>query len=120
MIRLQAPYPLIQTTTALPNPQFNDTQNAVQSLSISRAIDGTRYSYIKKPGLTKLSYSFVLSRQKSEELKAFIASYYRAKILLTNHKGEQWTGWLTANPFDFVSKGSQQDTITLEFEGQLL
>lgn len=120
MIKLQAPYPGIQTTTVLPDPQLGDTQNAQQSISINRAIDGTRYSYVKKPGLKKLVYSFVLSRLKAEELKAFLAAYYRAPILLTNHKGEQWVVYFTANPFAFAQKGREQVNIDLEMQGQKL
>jgi len=120
MITLQAPYPTIQTTTVLPDPQLGDTQNAQQSISINRTIDGTRYSYVKKPGLKKLVYHFSLSRMKAEELKAFIAAYYRAKILLTNHKGELWAVWLTANPFDFAYKGNDTVEIDLEMQGAKL
>ena len=120
MIKLQAPYPAIQSTTVLPDPQFSDTQNAVQSLNIQRTIDGTRYSYAKKPGLKKLVYHFSLSRMKAEELKAFLGAYYGAKVLLTNHKGERWSVWFTANPFDFVYKGRETVEMDLEFQGQKL
>ena len=117
MIYLQAPYPAIQTTSVLPDPQFSDTQNAQQSISINRTIDGTRYSYVKKPGIKKLVYHFSLSRMKAEELKAFIGSYYRAQILLTNHKGERWVVWFTANPFDFAFKANDTVEIDLEMQG---
>lgn len=117
MMTLQAPYPLIQTTTVLPSPELADTVNAQQTLTVSRSINGTRYSYVKKPGLKKLVYSLVLDRQKAEELKAFVASYYRAPLLLTNHKGEKWSVYFTSNPFDFAVQGRESVKIDLEFQG---
>jgi hypothetical protein len=120
MILLQAPYPMIQTTSVLPNPEMSDAQNAQQTLSINRAMDGTRYSYAKKPGLQKLVYKFSLSRLKAEELKAFLGAYYRAQILLTNHKGERWAVYLTANPFDFAYKSRETVEISVEFQGAKL
>jgi hypothetical protein len=72
---------------------------------------------VKKPGIKKLVYSFVLSRLKAEELKAFVAAYYRAPILLKNHKGELWQVHFTSNPFDFAYASRESVKIDLEFQG---
>ena len=59
---------------------------------------------------------FKLARLKSLELRAFIKSYYRSKIKLTDHLDQVWVGNFTSNPFNFEINKSM-DNITLEFEG---
>lgn len=123
MITLQAPLPNPNATTVLPNPMFGDAQLPQRKLSIKRAMDGTVYTYVKSNARNKLQYSFRLSRMKALELRAFIQSYYRTKVRLTNHKGEVWIVYFTTNPFEFMVDGAaswpgrEYVTVTLEFEG---
>jgi hypothetical protein len=123
---LQAPHPLIETTTILPSPKFSDQESPRSTVEIQRAIDGTKYSYVKKNQRRKLQYLFRLTRLKALELRAFIYAYYRATILVTNHKGEVWRMKFVSNPFEFSglgraknSPGNEYQEITLELEGTL-
>ncbi len=121
---LQAPYPALTTTSVFPNPNFSDNAAQRHSVSVTEAMNGTAYSYVKSNARSKLNYTLTLSRMKALELRAFILAYYRAKLLLTNHKGETWLVHFTINPFDFTGKaraagdpGDETQDITLEFEG---
>jgi hypothetical protein len=118
MIILQAPYPALQTTSLLPNPQFGDSEAPQQSMNIRRAMDGTRRTYVKTNQLSKLHYEFMLLRPKALEVRAFIESYYYAEILLTNHKNEVWLVHFATVPFELTD--DQRITIVLEFEGTKL
>jgi len=128
MFTLQAPYPMLQTTTVLRNPEFSDSEGMMVSVSRKTAIDGTRYTYVKRKGRRKLKWYFRISRNKGLELRAFIMAYFASKIMVTDHNGRIWVGNLTDNPFEFetperagpaispMPRGETQ-VIQLEFEG---
>jgi hypothetical protein len=129
MFQLQAPYPTLQTGTVLPSPQFSDAMNLTVAVSVQRAMDGTRYTYVKtKGGRRKFKWTFILSRNKALELRAFIWSYFASKVLVTDHRGRQWMGNFTSNPFEFDTSDKADPPIApmprgalvnidLEFEG---
>ena len=128
MFTLEAPHPLLQTTTLLPNPQFSDNEGLLGSVNRKLAIDGTRYTYVKRRDRRKLKWTFWLSRNKGLELRAFIQSYFAAKIRVTDLRGRVWIGNLTNYPFEFdtpdaacpaiapLPRGELQ-AIDIEFEG---
>lgn len=118
MILLQGPYPAIETTTALPNPQFSDTEDRRISVEVRRSLNGTKRSYVKTNLRVALDYDFTLRRGKALELREFILKYYAEKILLTNHKNEKWLVNMTMNPFEFSAIGRDEVMqIHLSFEG---
>lgn len=128
MFQMQAPYPAIQTTTVLPNPQVGDTVALRASVQTKWAVDGTRRTYVKRKGGRKMQWTFNLTRNKGLELRAFLLSYKGSKIKIVDHMDRVWVGNFTNNPFEFTTdrrsapaiapmpRGEQQ-TITLEFEG---
>ena len=118
MIVLQAPHSLIQTTTILPDPEWNDGEGIMSTMSLNSAEDGTLYSYVKRTDRRKLGYTFQLSRAKALELKEFIIAYAGEKIRLTNHKDEVWVVVFADDNFDFAQVDRCNNmTITLQFEG---
>ena len=65
MFYLQAPYPTLQTVTVLPDPKFSDAMNLTDAVTVKRAMDGTRYTYVKtKGGRRKLKWVFQLTAQQ--------------------------------------------------------
>jgi len=129
MFELSAPYPLLQTTTLLPNPQFSDQEGLMAAVTRKTAMDGTRYTYVKrKDNRRKLEWSFRLTRNKALELRAFIYAYFASNVKGIDHNGRVWVGNFTNNPFEFdtpeqaapaispMPRGETQ-TIELEFEG---
>ena len=128
MFTLQAPHPSLQTTTILPNPKFGDSEGLRAEVKVKRAMDGTRYTYIKRKGGRKLLWTFKVTRNKGLELRAFIQSYFASTVVITDHNDRVWIGKLTNNPFEFdtpsraapaiapMPRGETQ-IITIEFEG---
>lgn len=102
MFYLQAPYPLMQTTTILPSPEFSDQEALTDTLVYKRAMDGTRYVYVHRRGnRRKLRWSFRLTRNKALELRAFIQAYFASKIKVTDHYGQKWLGNFVNDPFEY-------------------
>ena len=121
---LQAPYPVIETTTTLPNPQFSDVEGRKVQVEVRRSMNNTKRTYVKSNERRALTYSFRLTRAKALELRALVTAYYRSKLLLTNHKNERWLVNFTSNPFEFTGSeraadvpGGEMVTISLNFEG---
>jgi len=129
MFTLQAPYPGLQTTTVVPNPDFGDGENLAVEVSTKRAMDGTLFTYVKRKGRRRLQWTFSLTRNKGLEVRAFLQSYYASKIRVTDHNGRIWVGHFVNNPFEFetdrrsapaiapMPRGERQ-RITIEFEGE--
>jgi len=128
MFQLQGPHPSLQTTSILPNPLFGDSEGLRVEVRVKRAMDGTRYTYIKRKGGRKMQWTFKLTRNKGLEVRAFIQSYFASTIVVTDHNDRVWIGKMTNNPFEFdtpsraapaispMPRGESQ-VITIEFEG---
>jgi hypothetical protein len=129
MFTLQAPHPGLQTTTIMPNPEFGDGENLVVEVNKKHAMDGTIFTYVKRKGRRKLSWTFGLTRNKGLEVRAFLQSYFASKIQVIDHNGRKWVGNFISNPFEFdtdrrsgpaispMPRGERQ-RITIEFEGE--
>lgn len=129
MFKLEAPYPTLQTLTALPSPQFSDREANLNVVNRYKAMDGTRYTYVKRRTRRKLIWTFKLTRPKALEVQAFFRSYFASRIRVTDHTGCVWIGNFTSNPFEFeaisraapaISPMPRGETmnIDIEFEGE--
>ena len=128
MFTLQAPLPVFQTTTFLPNPLLSDSEEVMASVTRKLAIDGTRYTYVKRKDRRKLRWIFRLTRNKALELRAFITSYFASKIQFTDHNNRVWGATLsttllsstrteTPGPAIAPMPLGERVHIELEFEG---
>jgi hypothetical protein len=129
MFIIQAPYPTLQVTMLLPNPQFSDAESLLDTVNIKRAMDGTLYTYVHtRESRRKLSLNFSLTRNKALELRAFIQSYFSSKVKIKDHNNRVWVVNFTNNPFEYDTPEraapaispmplGELQTITLEFEG---
>lgn len=125
MIRLSAPYPMIETVTLLPNPSFGDSEALRDTVQMRRAMDGTSYSYVRRTGgRRQLQHEFTLTRMKALEVIAFIRAYQASKIQLVDHLGQTWVGNFTVNPAELEtvrrsasSPGRELVNLRIEFEG---
>ena len=121
MFEIAAPYPMLQTTTLLPDPQFSDQEGLAVTVSRKTAIDGTRYTYVKrKDDRRKLKWSFRLSRNKGLELRAFISSYFASKLKVIDHNRRIWVGNFTSNPFEFDTSGRAAPAIVPMPRGEIV
>lgn len=123
---LQAPYPALETSTYLPNPQLGDSVGSTNTLDFKRSMNGTKYVYVKsRDRRKKLLWSFLISQHKALELQAFFEAYNSSDIKVTDHIGKIYVGNFTSNPFEFealrrsiASPGNfSLHQIQLEFEG---
>jgi len=105
MITLKAPWPAIQTVTYLPNPEFGDTENLVQTISTFKSMNNTRYTYVKtRDSRRTVNFRFNLTQAKAFELMEFIRAYHRIKIQMTDHLGQVWLGYIITNPNEVESR----------------
>lgn len=129
MFRMAAPYPTLQTLTVMPNPQFSDQETNLNVVSRRTAMDGTRYTYVRRRAYRKLQWSFKLTRNKALEVRAFFMAYFASKIRITDHRDRIWLGYFTSNPFEFETQSRAAPAITpmprgetisidIEFEGE--
>lgn len=116
------------TTTLLPNPEFSDSESQTSEVSLVRAVDGTKRTYVKtKLGRRKLQWAVRLTRPKAMELREFFRAYYASAVIVVDHNERVWVGNFTNNPFELESdsrakpdlEGLRGETITvsIEFEG---
>lgn len=128
MFRMAAPYPTMQTLSVLPNPQFSDQETNLNTVNRLMAVDGTRYTYVRRRTRRRLLWTFHLSRPKALEVQAFLKSYFASRIQITDHRGRVWIGNFTSNPFEFeaISRAApaidpmprgETMSIDIEFEG---
>ena len=122
---LTAPVPDVVTTSILPSPRFNDTQARRLEVDMKRSMNNTKRSYVKSNDRQTVSYTFILSRMKGLELRAFILAYNASKLRWTDHRGDVWEGYFTRNPFEFSSAGRAAGTpggeiveVTIQMEGE--
>jgi len=129
MFRMEAPYPTLETLTVMPNPQFSDQEGNLNTVSRLTAMDGTRYTYVKRRARCKMRWNFKLARNKALEVRAFFMSYFASQIRIVDHRNRVWLGYFTSNPFEFEAQSRAAPTITpmprgetvsidIEFEGE--
>jgi len=120
MFQLAAPYPALQTMTVLPSPQFSNQESVLDTVSRKLAMDGTRYTYVRsRNGRKKLKWTFLLSRNKALELRAFLFAYFATKIKVTDHNNRVWVGNFTSNPFEFDTPNAARPAIAPMPRGEL-
>lgn len=128
MFTIVAPYPALQTTSLLPNPSLSDEDGLKAEVTTKRTHDGTLYTYVKsKQGRRRFLWTFLLTRAKALELRAFYNSYFASEWKVTDHNGLVWRGYVMNNPFEFDTPrragpargdfAAESQTITIEFEG---
>lgn len=121
MIILQGPHPNYQTTSVFPNPQLDDTFGNVVSMTLKKAVDGTRYTYVQKSPRRKFKYYFKgLTTDKAQELEAFYNSYSASLIRLTDPEGVAWLVRFTNDPWEFAEEHKRYQSIGIEFQGVTL
>jgi ribosomal protein L20 len=120
MFQFSAPYPMLTTTTILPSPQFSDQESLLDSVARKLALDGTKYTYVKRRNKRrKMRWIFRLSRNKALEFRAFIYAYFASKIKVIDHNDRVWVGNFINNPFEFDTPDTAQPAIAPMPRGEL-
>lgn len=116
--------------TQLPSPEFSDSRALQHDVNVKRTLDGTRRTYVKHKPRRRFVWQFNLSRMKALELRAFVECFHSDRLSITDHCDNEWSGYLTNNPFelDSVSRALGSTTngiraervqVTLEFQAIL-
>jgi hypothetical protein len=66
-----------------------------------------------------LKWTFLLSRNKALELRAFLFAYFATKIKVTDHNNRVWVGNFTSNPFEFDTPNAARPAIAPMPRGEL-
>ena len=106
-----------RTTIALPSPKFNDSENLTNDINIKRTLGGATYTYIKSKDHRRLILDLFISFAKSQELRIFLQAYNNQEVVLRDHVGQKWTGYITNNPFEFEGQREDNQNIQIIFEG---
>ena len=102
---VQAPYPALASTMLLPSPQVGNNLGATSEVVIIKMMDGSRRSIVKKAGNNRrYRWTFVLSRDKIEEVQDFVLRY-RGSSFRTIWRGNVVIGKLNLNPVEFAGNG---------------
>lgn len=118
MVVLQAPFESPLTVIRLRNPQYNNSEALSVGLNFRRAMDGTPYTYIKKPDARIIEYSFSLKRDDAFELEKFIDLYVDDNIRVIDHESAHWKVKLTVDTFEISQ--DRRNNVVLTFEGKRL
>lgn len=124
MIVFYAPWPVVERICFLPNPEWNDTRQSNDDVQLKKALNGTRYTYVKTTYEKTYSMTFDLYRQKAIELLEFIEDFAGKQWRMTTHHDEYIDGYLMTNPSTFTMIGravygsdTEKVTLPIEFRG---
>ena len=98
MLQIRAPHPNHKVTILLPNPEFDDARAPESTITIKRTMTGRLITYIAQSDRVTLNLPLQLTRMKSLELEAFLASYQSAKWEVTLYDGSVWETQLVGEP----------------------
>ena len=124
MFIMQAPYPAVYTTIALPSPTWSDWEALTSGTQILRSMGGSKFTYNKSRNDRKrYQWSFKITADKAWELGEFLQLYLSTPLQIIDHKGGRVQGYLTVNPFELSGEskagglpGGELVSITLDFE----
>lgn len=116
-MRIEAPYPLLATTLLLPNPREANSVALGSTVEVQRMMDGSVRTYVKRRlGRRKHRWDFLVSVDKAQEVRDFVARYPGAKVRVVWR--ETIFGYLTLNPLEEAGQGGVDERylVTLELE----
>lgn len=106
MFRIEAPFPLLQTTLLLPSPNLGNSRNLAASIQTLRAMDGTVYTHAKsRRGRRVHQWTFLMARHKHLEAVEFARVYGTSLVRVVDHEDIARVGWITINPVEFAGEG---------------
>jgi hypothetical protein len=95
---ISAPYPALQTTSVLPDPEFGDSRASESGLQVKRSMLGTVKTYVTPQDTEVLTLRFLLTRKKEAEVDQFLTAYHTADWRVTLTDGSQWVAKLIGRP----------------------
>lgn len=99
---MMAPYGAPMMLTLLKNPELGNEESADVVVGHRKAMDGTRYSYVKTSDKVQLNWSWRhVDRGKLIEVEEFVRAFTGEEIQLVDWNGDVWRARLLTTPSDF-------------------
>lgn len=117
MIVLQAPHSLIQTTTVLPNPTYQDAVSLVNKLNNKTMMNGAKRVYVRSTPKQKIEYEFEMCYPKALELQAFVEAYEGVEWRLIDMENRVWRVIHVPDVFELVKERETLVRASLSLEG---
>ncbi len=103
MIMIRAPFPESVDTLYLPNPQLRNSQSRNLQINHFKAMNGTRYTYVKTPIVQELEYDIqMLSQNKMEQMRVFFIEHAAHNMIIQDWEDALWDVILLSLPLDFT------------------
>ena len=109
----------------LPAPLFGDGDSQTDLLLYKRSIDGVIYTYVNRTDMSRLTYTFQLTKNQAISFYNWLKVNDAEQITIENWKGERWLTKIMSQSYDFTSVQRAKNsyellTIPIEFEGTRL
>lgn len=118
---LAAPYELPQTVSMFPSPNLQNTRQVDSRVILKESLGSDFRTYVKTSPRVRLSYSFDLDPEKSQELEAFFDAYYDQKIRIIDHTGKTWRGFFVNESLAIVyNRFNNRNSVQLDFKAELI
>jgi len=125
MITLAYPAAAPTQTITLPNPDYSNVETLDIKTTFAKAMSGKIRSWRKTPVAHRLSMTIKgMDDTQSTNLLAMTVNSMSGDILLTDHRGAQWTVRIITNPVSLVytrddreGTDAEQSSASIEFEG---
>ena len=115
MLRLEGPYPQLATTILLPSPRMANVEAIKATVGVTRFMDGTVRTYIKRrQGRKRHLFEFLLSVDKVEELEDFVKRYPGRMVRVVWR--DVILGHLVLNPVERAGQAGESYIVNLEIE----
>ncbi len=120
-VYLDGPYEASQARVMLPSPHLGDDFNPEIEVAIMNSMNGTVFSTIKTSERVHLNWEFLLSRQKSIELREFVDAYLNYDLKLIDWEDRVYKVKIVNLPIDFTNTRRNGDVmVAVQFEGTQL
>lgn len=119
IVKIEVPGSLI----LLPAPQLANTLEIPQSLIKNRTETGATEAHPVTTGQEGFEYTFFLDRPKAYELRRWVELYHSDRMVITNWRGEKWSGYLITEEIDLTfesvraGNAAEKVVVPLKFRG---
>ena len=101
----------------LPDPEYSDRIANQVSITSQYTMTGQLHTHKKTNDRYKLFYTFSMPREQSSALMAFLMAYLSTELVINDHLGYAWKGYIITNPLPLETVSGEFGTVSFEVEG---
>jgi len=108
-----APHPASEVVMILPSPEMGDSEQRKHQVQLKRTHNGTNKTHIQANNNRHFTWTFVLTRHKALEFKAWYTLYAGQPCKIITHENVEVVGNLVVNPLSLqlVGRGVIADSV---------